>query len=1809
MAKIHANTDSIVFDDTTADALKTALTASADAISGQKASRQSYVTTASQEFRGHFSQLFTQNAGTAANDARNIVDALETIAGWIDKMKDAAADERARRQTAREWQEREDGRNGFQDFLNDTVHYDPMPDVKNESAPKFDPPTVTTKPRDTPNPGAGGGGGGGTSSAKPADLRSFATGSSGLNRQLDGKTGVLRGKLTDFATNCSWAHIDADSVVTAFDQWIAANDQDVTWANTVADAFAAAGGDGVVSTVADSALAAALTAAGLSQSRSDLQFDPPSAYGAQPTTGFSMDPVNTTTGNFLEPEVDLGFTGASAALQVTRMYNSLDQHVGLFGPGWASILETRLLLDDEGASFVGADGRQVRFPRDGEGWERGVGENRWLTAEGDRLVVRDNQGERVEFSPSGQWLGQRGGAGTAVRVERDSDDVVVRLVHERGRSIDIDHVDGRVAVLRASDGRRVEYGYDDRGHLVSATDAVGTRRYGWNDDDLVTTVTSAAGVVEVDNTYDDQRRVVEQVSPHGRTVRFAYLPGRVTVVSDHDGSRSNSYIADAKGRLVGVIDSDDRRQSMSYDRHGNLVSATERDGSVTVHAYDDRGRKTRTVTPSGGDLTYGYDDQDRVTTVVTEAGAVVSYAYVGDDREPSVIVDPVGGRTELTWDVGLLRRVVDPTGVRIELEYDAFGELIATTNALGDTARVERDAAGRPTAAISPTGARTEYRYDAAGLLESRQDADGAVWRFEHAAGGRISAVIGPLGARTEYTYSPDGELHTVTDPLGRTTTRTYDDQANLARLEMPGGADWTFAHDALSRLQAVTDPTGATWCREYDVNGRLSSVVDPTGVRQDFSEDVKTGVASLRDAFDAVTVRFDAYGRPVESASDEFGSELVTYDAAGRPVELVDGEGGLTRIERDLAGRVIALTTPAGVRTTYEYDVCGRPSAATDPTGARTVLEYDAHSRVVRWTLPTGDTEQVFYDVVGRVVTRTTPDSGTSRFRYDAAGRLISVNGARYGRRRFRYDAAGQLTETVNGLGGVTIFAHDERGRLTTVTDPAGGVTTRTYDDADRITSETDPLGRTTTAAYDAAGRQVGQTDPDGHTVTWSYDAAGRQQDVGVDGVVQFELRRDAVGRTLVVTDHTRGAGRSVEHELHHDRRGLLVRRSRGSAAIEWEYDADGNCTARIDPAGTHTVFRRNAAGRVTAVERGGLGASTFAYDAAGRIVQSATGDLVQAWSYEGGVLVAHTTTTPDGAQITRIARDDDGRIDAIDGPDGRVEYTFDSAGQLVRAGDSTWKYDSVGRLVSETVDGVTTSYEYDRAGQLTATLRDGQRTEYVHDGLGRRVRRTKPDGSTTEYTWSPLGYLAGLVTREATYAEIARNDVWTDALGELAAVDDVEAWWDTAAAVPSLVSIGGTSVLDLPGGVTAVGTKWTTPGWRDARATDASDPWAVLAGVSGAALPADVGLTATGGISIGGLEWLGARVYDPAARGFLSVDPLAPVLGSGWSGNPYSYAGNDPLHAVDPLGLRPATDADLQAYRDAHQGVFDGGWWEDNWEYVVGGAAIVGGGILMFTGVGGPAGMMLISGGIDVITQKATTNNVNWAQVAGATALGAIPGGAGSLFKAAKYGGQGLRVAENVAAPTTRVIKSLATNMAVNGAAGSGFGVAANVVTSVTSNKPITARGLLGSAGGGFVAGSVSGLAGPAGGSIAEHLQRPVESVVSKLGTSAVGSMGATAGTTVDHWISGEDMSWNDVIWSTASGAAAPHLSFGEKYTQTNFDALRKVPYTQTQTWQGLTGSGRNAVALRGGAAIGSAVGAGGDVIHDSVSGVMGW
>ena len=162
------------------------------------------------------------------------------------------------------------------------------------------------------------------------------------------------------------------------------------------------------------------------------------------------------------------------------------------------------------------------------------------------------------------------------------------------------------------------------------------------------------------------------------------------------------------------------------------------------------------------------------------------------------------------------------------------------------------------------------------------------------------------------------------------------------------------------------------------------------------------------------------------------------------------------------------------------------------------------------------------------------------------------------------------------------------------------------------------------------------------------------------------------------------------------------------------------------------------------------------------------------------------------------------------------------------------------------------------------------------------------------------------------------------------------------------------------------------------------AADPWGA-GDPSGDAGP-HIGYR--GKLALDGLVWLRSRAYDPSTRALLSPDPLPSVPGTPWAANPYAYAGNDPIGSLDPLGLRPVTEAELAKYREQiGRNVFEraADWAQDNWEYIAAGAMVVAGVALMATGVGGPAGVALMAGagglmsaGTSVAIQKATTGEV---------------------------------------------------------------------------------------------------------------------------------------------------------------------------------------------------------------------------------------
>ncbi|RRC94548.1 DUF6531 domain-containing protein, partial [Schaalia canis] len=1741
------------FDFGVSSALVAAFRAAASKLEGQQGSRVLFRRNAGEGFEGFYAQRFLVNGTTQMSDCGEIVSHLRLAASKVERLEELAREENNRRRLAREWAQRRAERNALQAFIEDHILWsEPPPFSSIDTAgrgPSESVPAPAAGMREVPQQGSGAGG---TSSAVPDKLRSFSSSTRGADQELSWVPGNLESHCSSFASACRWASLDASSVISGLRRWLADNESEAKWIDVVADAFERAGSAGELSTLPNEALAAAMAAAGVSDTREDIVITPAVAFGSPPTTGYCDDPINAATGNFLENEEDLSFSGVAASLSLRRSYSSMNTSVGAFGRGWSSWCDARLVLTEEAAELTVFDGRLILFPRFGRGWERARGENLWCEAlDAGGYVVSSAWGLRWVFDARGVLVSASEGAGTCIEFERFSDGRISSVRHEYGRRVTLSWDDAGDRVIRAesSDGRVVDYSYDHAGRLVGVHAGAGARRYEWNDEDLISAVIDADGVVEARNTYDEHARVVTQCSSFGRTTHLTYLPGGVTVSADADGSRHNTWIHDRKGRLIGLVDADGRRQSTSYDGSGNPVVVTRRDGQSTVFLYDERGRKTLQQEPSGARTVWEYDECDRVVCVrrapsahaTEDECAITRMEYEGEGRHPWRIVDAEGGVSVLEWEGPLLRRITDPVGVSVSFAYNSFGELVASTDGAGNTARLERDEAGRVVAAVTPLGNVTRYHYHPdSGVLFSRVDPTGARWCYEYSAGGRLAATIDPYGGRLEHEYGDHGEVIATRDPLGRTVTHLYDDLGNFAGVELPDGSTWEFGYDALSRLTHMSDLGGGQWQMGYDGDGFLASTVDATGVTRRVERNTWGQPTRVDDGDNPLHARYDALGQMVAVAGADGAESIVRYDRCGRMVEQIDAEGGVYLYERDAAGRLVAVTQPTGATYRYEYDQCGRWVATISTGGNRYEMIYDADSQIVGEIWPTGERVETTFDAAGRITSRREPGRGTVRFTYDKLGRMTRTSDPWNGKRTFTYDAAGQVLAVTNALGGVTRFEYDDLGHIHSVIDPLGKRTKRRYDPMGRLVSSIDALGRETTFTYDEAGRPTSTTMPTGHVTRWEYTPGGLPSRTLVDNELVVEVERDYANRQLSMTD---ASGTTVSWQW--DKRGLLLQRLRGGVGVSYTYDEAGRRTTMRTPDGSVTTYSYDANNDINAITHPSVGHVTISRDTLGRITGVDAKGLHASWQWGQGGVVAHEVNRHGFIQRTRLERDESGRVVAEVRDGLRVSYEYDAAGQLLATRtneglETTYTWDEAGRLASEATNGALTRYFYDDAGQLTTALTpSGQRITYTYDEAGRRVRE-QANGWERRFTWDPRGYLAHIttLTHQGDHPLVAREWCEVDAGGELATANGQTMYWDSAALLPTLAQVGqrvltnALNALALPehdegqgearwlvpdmdgrGVFTALTTAGAGEG-AQAQVGQGANAWGVHAATDGAHLDphththsgADawshttntllapthtpttgkdtVGaltLTGSGGISLGGMEWMTQRTYDPHTRSFLSPDPLPAVLGAAWAANPYSYAGNDPVGASDPLGLRPVSEADLRAYQQASTSTLSAGvaaagsWLKDNWEYIAAGAVIVAGVAVMCTGVGGPLGAAMIGGALmaaggSIGSQKYTTGTVNWGQVAKDGLIGGATGiiGGGAAMAAGRM--------------TAGMTSCLGRNILVGGVEGMTDGAASNGLNYLTSGQPITLNGLAHAVGGGAFEGGAFGAGGGA-------------------------------------------------------------------------------------------------------------------------------
>jgi RHS repeat-associated protein len=836
-----------------------------------------------------------------------------------------------------------------------------------------------------------------------------------------------------------------------------------------------------------------------------------------------------------------------------------------------------------------------------------------------------------------------------------------------------------------------------------------------------------------------------------------------------------------------------------------------------------------------------------------------------DFADAVLSIQPDGGHT-LRFKDGTTWRFATGYVPRVGLPIPIVGLslLVAQSDRNGNVLAISRDRFGAPSRITEPGGRVLTLTVDLVDTGIARlltvSDPLGRVVRYGYTptAPFRLEAVTDPVGGLTRYAYNASGGIVSITDPRGITfLTNEYDTQGRVVRQTQADGGAWTFAYTGpiSAHISAtVTDPRGHATVHRMNNAGFATETLDPLG----------QSARHERDAVGRITATTDPLGRVRRFAYDTAGNIITITDAMGhahtftyestfnRVASITNPLGDVIRMEHDTTGNLTAIMDPLGNRTTLTYDTFGQPLTATDPLGNTTAFAYDTSGNAITLTDALGAVTRREYDGVSRLIRQIDPLGRATAFGYDSLNRLESILDAAAGLTRLAYDGNGNLLTVTDALDRMVTFTHDTMDRLATRTDALGLSERFEYDAAGNLMRHTDRMGRVTVYEHDAADHRVSAVYQGGSRTSWVYDAASRLSQV------------------------TDSAGGGVVNR--YDGLGQLDAQITDLGAIRYAYDAAGRRT-RVEASGTLPLsYSYDGAGRLTQISRD-TQAVTLQYDASGQrssltLPNGVTTEYRRDPTFRlvGLLFRNRAGTLGDLAYQYDVA----GRIIAMSGALARIQLpesvsaaAYDADNRQLTFGSKALSYDSVGNLASIVDTSGLTTYAWDARNRLVGVAAPGTTASFTYDAFGRRLRKTV-NGATTRYVYDGpdvaqelesegiVGHLR-LPGIDTPIVRGAEEFYLADALGSIIGLADSNGTMTTR------------YVYDAFGDTTTEGDGSGNPFQFTGRENDGT-----------------------------GLYYYRARYYAPSLRRFLGQD-LVHRLGA----NPYAYAGNTPINAVDPFGL----------------------------------------------------------------------------------------------------------------------------------------------------------------------------------------------------------------------------------------------------------------------------------------------------------------
>lgn len=926
--------------------------------------------------------------------------------------------------------------------------------------------------------------------------------------------------------------------------------------------------------------------------------------------------------------------------------------------------------------------------------------------------------------------------------------------------------------------------------------------------------------------------------------------------------------------MVEIDGSTNLTTAYRFDGNQNLVRLVQPEGNVVRAVFDERDllfkQRFGFGAPEEAVFQYDYDLNENLVRFIdaedTDGSGgpeITLFTYDGFDRE-TVITDALAGEEVWSYDVA-------SNATRAQF-FGHPANQPGSANVLLTDAQYHHDELDRA------------YQVDdvlflAAGFSPLRpvdlrdHNSDGLVTSFEEFdALSRLTFAVEDDTDFSSTAYDGAGRPVELADALGNRKVFTYDKNENVIQLLnheiSPDGVvptEWiitVFAYDQLDRMVRSTDNAGRTGRFGYD----------------------------SRDNF---TTSSDAVGPPLDP--DPWGQFPGPINAPGNTAtRYYDGRDLLLMEITDLrvggvGGAALDTSNPFNpdgqITMGYAYDGNARLTAVIDDNGNSTTYAYDALDRRVLQTNADSTGHAFGYDRDGNLVTVLDPTTSLVTNSYDALNRLSQRSIVR---------APGVLGTTAESYG------YDGVSRMTFASDNNGSAPEthgieRHFDSLSRQLEELEN-GEPHSSVWSGDGNRVRLQYPSGRILEYDYDAVNRVKQV----VAPFETTQ----RSTVVADFSWIGPGPCSCHCPCESRPLVVALGNGTEM------------SLLDPTGTSAAGYNDAQEIVGLSHLMGVFAfidRAYAYNRAsmrtGESLLDVMGVPINAFSFDSSYRVVDSFIAADGS---------------FEGYSTEFEYTLDGVGnrrsvditQTFNAGGSYQytdnyssnvvnEYDSAGGGGPRTHDanGNLTQaagfdYSWDYRNRLVEVRRSSDQVvlaRYEYDSFNRRVEKKVFD------LGSP-----GTLVEERHYL----YDEW-NAIEERA--DDL----DYASFGPVATYVYGPGI-DQP---IQTQTSVSAPGGAGLfyYHRDALNNVVAMTDIGGTVVEKTL-YSDFGGFSQDvsieqpylfqgrrydpetGLFYYRNRYYDPLVGRFIQRDPVWDPFSVG---NQYTFVGNNPVTAADPLGL----------------------------------------------------------------------------------------------------------------------------------------------------------------------------------------------------------------------------------------------------------------------------------------------------------------